>query len=336
MAGKQKFMKVIAFVFAFVFAFATMAGAMRTAAAEGENNPDSVSFMTLEGYEAGVNQAVEAFSQYLQDVDGLTAKIQSAYFLVNYAYISEDLYHQLVEAGYIAEVDMYDDYGTLTRDNPDGWINIDNFRALRDAMSQYNIQQINKDYFFDFFQDGNTMDVSRYIDPSVLCAEEHDRETSHLLFEKWYESNLMHSALDNESLGEAHGLLTALAATEEPQGTEVSLGARWLIVQTTGRDLMSFLTDRLINGYSFDELEAYFDPEGITYGEFILKDDIEINPDNMSELEYIVYCYGQEWDICYVEVDTELFAALKNLEPIEEEEYWEFEEEEEEGEEGEE
>ena len=328
MNKNQQVMRILAALFAFVFAVAMMAGAIREAIAEGETGTDSASFLTLEEYEAGVQRAAEAISQYLQD-DGLTAKIQSAYFLVNYAYINEELYLQLVEKGYIAENDIYDDYGTRTRDNPDGWINIDNFRALRDAMLDYNERHFSEDYVF------GTKDINHYIDPSVLCADGHDREIVHLLFEKWVGGYDMHKSSpvqDNKLFGEAHRLLISLTAVEESQRTDVSIGARWLMAQTTGRNLMNFLENYLLNNYTFAELEPYFDPEEMKHGAFYLKDDIEINPDNMSALEYIVYCYGQEWDICIINADTEIFAALKALEPIEEED-WEFEEEEEEEEE---
>ena len=70
------------------------------------------------------------------------------------------------------------------------------------------------------------------------------------------------------------------------------------MAQTTGQYLMRFLIDYMMGNYTYADLEKYFDPESLPTMEFYLKDDIEINPDNMSALEYIVYCYEQEWDIC--------------------------------------
>lgn len=298
MAKRQFFMRILTAVFAAAFAFAFIAGTARAAKAEGDG-----SFMTLEEYEAGVLRVNEAFSPYLQD-DSLTEKIQSAYFLVNYAYISEELYAQLVEKGYIPEVDMLDEDGEWDMDNPDGWMNIDNFSSLKNEINDYNERQIHFDYI-----DG-TMDVSHYIDPSVLCAEERDREAARQLFENWFNGYTLKrdTIAGNESFGEAHAQLIALATTDSE--TNVSVGARWLMLQTTGLDLMQFLRDYLFDNYHFDELELYFDPEEIQYGQLFLKDDIKLDPNNLSDLEYAVYCFGQEWNACLNNVNDDIFAAL--------------------------
>ena len=305
MAKKQQFKRILAVVFVFVFAFASITRTVRAACAEGEDNSDSVTSMTLEEYEAGVLQAADVLSGYLQD-DLLMEKIRSAYFLVNYTYISEELYLQLVEKGYITEIDLLDDEGILTRNNPDGWINIDNVRALKGAINDYNEIQITIDYFSD------TMDMSHYIDPSVFCADGHDREVVHRLYEKWfngYDLSTQTSIRDNESFREAHELLFSLPVAAKPNA-EVSVGAAWLVYQTTGENMMGFIKNYLLSNYSYAELEQYFHPEGLPYADFNPRNDFEFDLDNMSDMEYLVYCYVQEWFLCLQFAHEEMFAVL--------------------------
>ena len=139
---------------------ATLAGTLATApvmgtvhaeeGAEVDNSPRLVSLvpqesevfeMTLEDYENGVIEAYNYLSQFLS-YDHLMADIQSAYYLVNYEYISDELEEHLVQKHYITEIDMLDEEGKLSMDNPEGWINIDNFRSLKNAMNDYNQRQI--------------------------------------------------------------------------------------------------------------------------------------------------------------------------------------------------
>lgn len=312
---QQLFKKILIMALAGVLAAVPVIG---TGCAE-ENMPSAVAEtegfeMTLEDYEAGVMNAYQALSQYLAIGDLLKAYIRSAYYLVNFEYISSELEEELIGKGYITENDMCDEDGMLTRDNPEGWMNIDNFRDLKNVINDYNQGLIHKDYIF------GTLDMSHFIDLSVLCADEQDREAARQLFEKWFNGyNLKPGSLrDNESFREAHTQLTELNSAEKTWNP--SVGARWFMLQTAGYDMMQFLRDYMASNFSYDELETYFVPEELRQGpQFYLRDDINIDVNNMSDLEAAVNYFAQEWNLCYDTVNNDMFAMLKSHEYTEDE-----------------
>lgn len=306
---------------------ATLAGTLATApvmgtvkaeeGAEVDNSPRLVSLvpqesevfeMTLEDYENGVIEVYNYLSQFLS-YDHLMADIQSAYYLVNYEYISDELEEQLVQKHYITEVDMLDEDGELCMDNPEGWINIDNFASLKNAMNDYNQRQIHLDY------NAGTMDITHLIDPSYLCADEHDKEDAHKLFVKWFEGyNLKkNSLMGNESFRQAHKQLTELNSIEkESQLFNASVGARWLMLQTTGQDMMQFLRDYMLDNYTYKDLDVYFEPDELRQGQMYLRDDFDFDLNNMTDLMFAVDYFGQEWHWCLDTVNIDMFTVLIN------------------------
>ena len=262
--------------------------------------------MTMEEYENGV---INAYTELLKHInyEHMMADVQSAYYLVNYEYIDEELEKQLISKNYITENDMMNANGQISMDNQRGWLNVSNFRSLKNTLNDYNQSTIHFDYI------NGTMSEEHLIDPSVLCADEHDREDAHELFMKWFNGyNLeANTIISNDSFTRAHKQLTQLnAAEQESELYDASVGARWLMLQTTGQDMMNFLRDYMLENYTYKDLDVYFKPDELRQAQFFLRDDFYPNLKCVNELEYIVDVFGQEWHFCLDEVNKDMFTVL--------------------------
>ena len=266
--------------------------------------------MTMEEYTEGVINAYTEISKYFS-YDHMMADIQSAYYLVNYEYISDELEAELVENGYITEVDMVDAEGNFTKDNPEGWVNTDNFTSLKNKINKYNQETIHMDY------DKKKKNIEHLIDPSVLCFDEHDRENVHNLFVKWFDAyNLKkNSIMSNEAFDEAtEHVLGNNAIDGQEDIYEASVGARWLMRKVTGGDLMQFMRDYLDENYrkqhKTKELEKYFQPDKLSESQYFLKEGIDLDYECPDELEYIVVNFGQYWHHILTTVNNDMYSRL--------------------------
>ena len=262
--------------------------------------------MTMADYESGVINAYMELSKHI-NYEHMMADIQSAYYLTNYEYISDELEAELVSNGYITETDMVNAEGKFTRDNPEGWINVDNFNSLSNTINDYNESQIHLDYH------GDGVNAEHYIDPSVLCYDEHDREDAHELFEKWVKAYNLEpgTIMSNDWFMQAHKQLTHLnAAEQQSELWDASIGARFMMLKTTGKDLMQFERDYMLENYEYSDLDVYFKPDELRQRQMFLRDDFEIN-ECLTELDFCATIFGEHYHFCLDEVNKALFSLLK-------------------------
>ena len=272
--------------------------------------------MTLEEFENGALNAYNELSKYI-NYEHMVEDVLASYYITNYEYISEELEEQLIEKGYIADTDMFDPDGIPQMDRS-GWKNINYYNRLVNSINDYNEDRIQREYYDVKNKTGVKSPMEAYIDASVLCAEEYDRQDMHELFEKWYnEYDLTAGTIrNNEAFEQAHKHLTHLNSGEgQSQLYEASMGARYTELKVYGNEVMDFQTDYMEENYSYDELDEYFKPEELRQGsQFFLRDDFENQTECPDELYFCVRWFGEHWHFVRDEVNKELFTVMQTRE----------------------
>ena len=101
--------------------------------------------MTLEDFEDGALSTYSYLKRYI-DYDKMVYDVLAAYYFTNYDYISDELREQIVEKGYIANTDLFDEEGIPDINKP-GWKNIENYNRMINAINEYNEYNIQCDYY---------------------------------------------------------------------------------------------------------------------------------------------------------------------------------------------
>jgi len=265
--------------------------------------------MTLEEFENGALAAYNYLKGYI-DYEHMPSDVLAAYYLTNYEYISDELTEQLIEKGYIADIDMFDPDGKPEMDRS-GWKNINYYNRLVNSINDYNEGRIQREYY-----EGNISDKSNYIDASVLCAEAYDKEDMHELFEKWYdEYDLTKDTIrSNEAFMEAHKHLTHLNSEEkESQLFDASIGVRFSELKIYGNQVMDFETDYMYENYDYKELDEYFKPDELRQNQWFLRDDFE-KQECPDELYFCARMFGEHYHFVRDTVNKELFTVMRNKE----------------------
>lgn len=265
--------------------------------------------MSLEEFENGAVAAYQNLTGYI-NYEHMMEDVLAAYYITNYEYISDELAETLIEKGYIADTDMFDPDGRPEMDRS-GWKNINYYNRLVNTINDYNEGKIQREYY-----DGSISPIENYIDASVLCAEEYDREDMHELFEYWYnEYNLAKDTIrSNEAFMSAHKHLTHLNSEERvSQLYEASIGARYTELKVYGNQVMDFQTDYMDENYSYAELDEYFKPDELRQNQWFLRDDFE-KQECPDELYFCARMYGEHYHFVRDEVNKELFTLMRTKE----------------------
>ena len=247
--------------------------------------------MTLADFVSGVYEASNKFMNYIGYPD-ILKDVNAAYYLVNYAYITPELEQELVAKGFIAAEDIVDSASNYVLTEEDQYNNVQRFFALADKINEYNTRVIREDY------NNDTRDIEHLINPSVLCYDkEHDGRDFDLLFKKYFEGYNLNKGtfVGNYSFDEAYKQLTELNAVENVEELhDSSIGARWVMLRTTGIEMFEFVKDYLLANYSIEELSTRFEEEGLRkeIPEFVQRTDYNINRECLTELDYLSIVYG--------------------------------------------
>ena len=265
--------------------------------------------MSLEEFENGAVAAYQNLTGYI-NYEHMMEDVLASYYITNYEYISDELTETLIEKGYIADTDMFDPDGKPEMDRS-GWKNINYYNRLVNTINDYNEGKIQREYY-----DGSISPIENYIDASVLCAEEYDKEDMHELFQHWYnEYNLAKDTIrSNEAFMSAHKHLTHLNSEEKvSQLYEASIGARYTELKVYGNQVMDFQTDYMDENYSYEELDKYFKPDELRQNQWFLRDDFE-KQECPDELYFCARMYGEHYHFVRDEVNKELFTLMRTKE----------------------
>ena len=266
------------------------------------NNYEVQTEMTYDQYLEGVNKVYNYLSQYIS-YDHMLDDVKSVYYLANFEYVSEDLERQLISEGYITERDMIDAEGNFSKQNPNGWTNTDNFRSLMNAMNDYNQSTIHEDYNHD------TMDISHLINPSIICFDQvRDGKYANELFTKWFNAyNLEPNTIrSNQSYLEADKMIRDI------YDAELSVGGEFLILFSSGNDVMQFERDYMFKNYDMTDLDKYYIPSEVRQMQLFLQEGVNI--DTNEELGFITDNFKAHYDKCCDKISIKLYQLLKNTE----------------------
>jgi len=304
--------------------FMAFSPAMKMAKAEQTETPSASQFlssmlnaeperqqyeMTLEEFENGATEAYQQLTKYI-NYEHMIEDVLAMYYITNYEYISDELTEQLISKGYIADTDMFDPDGIPQMDRS-GWENISHYNRLVNTINDYNEGKIQREYY-----EGAISPMEEFIDASIFCGEEYDREDMHELFEKWYkEYDLTKDTIrSNQPFIEAHKHLTHLNSEEkESQLYEASMGARYTELKVYGNQVMDFETDYMDENYKYADLDVYFQPDELRQNQWFLRDDFE-KQECPDELYFCARMYGELFHFARDEVNKEIFSVMRTRE----------------------
>lgn len=265
--------------------------------------------MTLESFENGATAAYKELTKYI-DYEHMIEDVLAMYYITNYDYISEELTEQLIEKGYIADTDMFDPDGIPQMDRS-GWKNINYYNRLVNTINDFNEGKIQREYY-----EGKKSPIEEYIDASIFCGEQYDKEDMHEIFEHWYnEYDLTKDTIrSNEEYMESHKHLTHLNSEEKvSQLYEASMGARYTELKVYGNQVMDFETDYMYENYDYKALDEYFQPDELRQNQWFLRDDFE-KQECPDELYFCARMYGEHYHFVRDEVNKELFSVMRTRE----------------------
>lgn len=271
--------------------------------------------MTLEEFENGAKEAYQYLSKYI-NYEHMIEDVLASYYITNYDYISDELAEQLIAKGYIADTDMFSPDGVPTMDSS-GWKNINYYNRLVNNINDFNEDKIEREYKDARNGEGAKSAPEAYIDASILCAEQYDREDMHELFQLWYdEYNLEKDTIrSNDAFMQAHKHLTQLNSGEgASQLYEAGMGARYSELKIYGNEVMDFQTDYLDDNYDYQALDEYFIPEELRQNQWFLRDDFNKQQECPDELYFCARMYGEHYHFVRDEVNKELFSTMRTKE----------------------
>lgn len=272
--------------------------------------------ISFDQYKNSVENAYRSISQQF-DYDNLIPEIQSAIYLVNYEYMGEQLEKDLASSKIIYEGRIIDDKGNVSVNNAIGWKNIENYTNLISAINAYNQVTIQESY-----RKNGKVNIDSLIDPSVLCIDEYDRICTHQLFEGLINAyNLApYSIVTNDSFINTSDQLSNLG--------DISVGARWNVLNTIGNSLLQFERDYMFKNFSMEELEKYFKSEKLKDNQLEIRADYKntkIDKTNIEAalrlltLQQLANYYNEGYDLCSKTVNKDLFnlIRLRNIDQYE-------------------
>ena len=263
--------------------------------------------LNIENYTHELETVYNYLKQFI-NYDNLQSDLQCLYYISNRTYMSTSVNNELIDYEAV--------YGEENLNQ-----NFEKAFNLINIINEYNENTIRNDYL------NKTMDINHLIDISTLCYDEHDKEIVRSMFENYfnaYKNNLF----ENESYTEVFKELTTLNSEERLNNAhELQTGAMWLSQITLGREVIEMLHDDMLNDYTIEELSKYFIKEELEKGNWILKDDVSLDLNCLSELEYEIFNMGELTTFCYDQVNNNI-SKIFDVRDIENKELIEIEDEE--------
>ncbi len=260
----------------------------------------AITNLSLEDYENEVLDAYYEISNYIKYKD-MIKDITSAFYLVNYDYIDEELEQKLVEKGYISEESIFDENGKIDTKSS-GIKNFERFNNLLNYINEYNHFEIRNAWY-----KGYTDLSNKLLEPSILCADKNDSEVICNLFSCWangYNLN-QNSIINNSNFHKASVMLGDLDKT--------SAGAKYLGKIVCGVGLYDFVNDYMNENYLSEELVKYFVPEKLRTNKWQLREDGE-SLDESSELSFLISSHDRLKHTCFNNPISEIIDKSRERE----------------------
>ena len=157
-----------------------------------------------------------------------------------------------------------------------------------------------------------TIDVmDKLIDVSVLCYNEDEKELVHEMHMNYYNA-YEEGLIDGDYVSLLFDQLTTLNATEKAGNAhELSVGARWLVLNTIGGGFMQMLRD-FMQPYPREELDKYFDANQLNHQQWVARSDKSFDIDCIeNELELAAGYFREGWVFIYDHVNDDIMRTYK-------------------------
>ncbi len=246
--------------------------------------------LNIDNYTKEMEKAYNYLKQFI-DYDNLQSDLQCLYYISNRTYMNTEVNNDLIDYEAI--------YG-----NDNIAKNFENSFRLINIINEYNENTIRNDYT------NNTMDINHLIDVSLLCYDSHDREIVRSMFENYFNA-YKNNRFENKDYTNVFKELTTLNSEEKLNNAhELHTGTMWLSEITLGREVIEMLHDDMLNDYSIEELSKYFIREELEKGNWILRDDVSLDLNCLSELEYEIFNLGELETFAYDQVNNNIYKLF--------------------------
>ena len=241
-------------------------------------------------YTFGVGASYEYLKQFI-NYDGMQQDLQCLYYLTNREYITGDDERELIARGYVYETSIDE-------------------QKYENFMRAYNLINMIADYNQSVIR--KTDDSSKLIDVSMLCYGNFDKKLVNDMHMNYFNA-YQNGKYDNEYYQMVFKQLTTLNAYEHAgNASEISVGTRWLALNSIGGGVMQMLRDDMQEDFSRSELDQYFVKSELNKGQWILREDISLDLNCLkNELECEVFDFGQLWTFVYDHVNDDIMKSFQ-------------------------
>ncbi len=246
--------------------------------------------ITMVEYKLGVQNAYVYLSQFI-NYDNMQADLQCLYYLVNREYMPKDIEEELINSGIVYETNFDE-------------------QKYENFMRAYNLINVIGDYNQSTVR--HTNDLNKMIDISMLCYDEADIDLVHDMHTNYFNA-YQNGRFDNEYYQMVFKQLTTLNAAERAGNShELSVGARWIALNSIGGGVMQMLRDDMQEDFTRQELDQYFDKGELNKGQWILRNDKSLDLNCLeNELEYEVFNFGELWTFVYDNVNNDIMKSFE-------------------------
>ena len=246
--------------------------------------------LNFDEYYLGVKNAYDYLSQFIK-YDNLQKDVQCLYYLTNRSYMPSDVEENLISEGIVFSTNL-------------------NNGEYENFMRAYNLINVIADYNQSVIRETN--DINKLIDVSKLCYGDADIKLVHDMHENYFKA-YKNGRFDNEYYQMVFKQLTTLNAYEQAgNASELSVGARWLTLNSIGGGVMQMLRDDMQEDFPRSELDKYFVKKELNQGQWIVREDISLDLNCLkNELEVEVFNFGELWQFVYDDVNNDIFKSFE-------------------------
>lgn len=246
--------------------------------------------LTMTEYYLGVEAAYNYLKEFIP-YDTLQRDLQCLYYLTNREYMPKEDEEELIANGIVYETNFDE-------------------QKYENFMRAYNLINMIADYNQSMIRETN--DINQIIDVSKICYGEADKKLVNNMNENYFNA-YQAGRFDNEYYQMVFKQLTTLNAYEQAgNASEISVGARWLALNSIGGGVMQLLRDDMQEDFPRSELDKYFDKAQLNQGQWILKNEISLDLNCLkNELECEVFDFGELWVFVYDTVNNDLMKTFE-------------------------
>lgn len=246
--------------------------------------------LTVADFYEGVSKSYSYLTKYI-NYDNLQADLQCLYYLINREYMTKEDEQTLISSGFIYETNFDE-------------------QKYENFMRAYNLINVIGDYNQSTIR--YTGNINDMIDVSELCYGKNDKELVHKMHENYFNA-YQEGRFDNDYYRMVFKQLTTLNAAEQAgNASELSVGARWIALNSIGGGVMQLLRDDMQEDFPRSELDKYFVKSELNKGQWILRDDISLDLNCLkNELEVEVFNFGELWTFVYDHVNDDLMKTFE-------------------------